>query len=251
MRIAIVGGTGLVGGHLVQHLQDAGHEPVVIARSAGVDALTGDGLDKALAGVRSVVDVSNSTSMDVDELSNFFTTITTNLLRAERDAGVAHHVVLSIVGIDRVQHNPHFTAKLRQEHAAQAADLPVSILRATQFFEFAEQIVSWTRDGDTAVVPPLLIQPAAARDVAGVLADIATGPPQRGTSEVAGPRREDLVDLTRRILAARGQDLTLQPAWGFGPFHTDMAGDVLLPGPDARTTPTDLAAWLAGTSPTT
>ncbi|HEX5114671.1 MAG TPA: SDR family oxidoreductase [Pseudonocardiaceae bacterium] len=226
MKIAVAGGTGLVGRHLVGALRRNGHEPVVVARSTGADAVTGDGLVGALAGAQVVIDVTSTASTDADEASEFFTTVTKNLMRAEDEVGVGHHV-----------------GKLHQEEAAFGGPVPVSVLRATQFFEFAEMVVGWTRQGDIATVPPLLIQPASARDIAAELADLAAGAPMHGTVEVAGPRREDFVDLTRRILTARGQHL--EPAWGFGPFHTDMAGDVLLPDASGRTTPPDLDTWLA------
>jgi uncharacterized protein YbjT (DUF2867 family) len=244
MRVAVAGGTGLVGGHVVRSLRQTGHEAVVISKSTGADAITGEGLRDALSGVNAVVDVTNTSSLEPDEVSTFFTTVTSNLLEAESELGVGHHVLLSIVGVDRGMSNPHYRAKRRQEQAVESATVPWTILRATQFFEFAEMVVGWTRDGDAAAVPPLLIQPAAATDVAAELARLATSEPLNDTTELGGPRREDLLDMTRRILTARGESLDLQPDWQIGPFDTDMAGDVLLPGPDAKITTTDLGTWL-------
>jgi hypothetical protein len=178
MRIAVVGGTGLVGRYTVEALEREGHEVIVVARSRGVDVTTGEGLDGALARVESLVDVTNVTATDPAAAWEFFGTTTEHLLVAEQRAGVGHHVVLSIVGADRVEGNAHYAGKRYQEELVQASPVFTTILRATQFHEFARMVVSWTRQGDVAVVPPLLVQPVAASDVGWVLAEIATGPPQ-------------------------------------------------------------------------
>jgi uncharacterized protein YbjT (DUF2867 family) len=245
MRIAVVGGTGLVGRHTVEALERAGHEVVVVARSRGVDVTTGAGLDEALAGVESVVDVTNTTATVPAAAQEFFGTTTGRLLAAERRAGVGHHVVLSIVGLDLVEGNAHYAGKRRQEELVQAGPVPVTVLRATQFHEFAEMVVGWTRQGDVAIVPPLLVQPVAAADVGRDLAEIASGPPQGRAPDLAGPEPQDLVDMARRTLAARGESVRLVPSWRDGPFGVEMAGEVLLPGPGARLAPTTFDAWLA------
>ena len=238
MRIAVAGGTGLVGSEVVRLLD----EPVVIARSTGVDLLTGEGLDEALEGVEAVIDVTSTTT---SEPLAFFETTTTRLLEAEQRAGVRHHVVLSIVGVDRVPDNDHHRGKIRQERLALAGPIPATIVRATQFHGFGAQVASWTRDGDTATIPPLLVQPIAVADLAAVLVEVATGTGSGEVIDVAGPETEDLVDMTRRTLAARGETLRLVPRWG-GAFSVTMAGEVLLPGPDARIAPTTFEAWLSG-----
>lgn len=245
MRVAVVGGTGLVGRHAAEALRHTGHDAVVIARSAGIDVITGAGLDAALAGVEAVIDVSNTFAQDPAETREFFGTATRNLLDAEQQAGVGHHLVLSIVGIDRVEGNAHFAGKRRQEELAQAGPVPVTIIRATQFHEFAAMVVSWTRRGDVATVAPLLVQPVAAADVGQVLAELATGPAQGIIHELAGPETQDLVDMARRTLAARGESIRLVPTWRDGPFSVELAGEVLLPGPDARLAPTTFDTWLA------
>lgn len=245
MRVAVVGGTGLVGRYVTETLTRAGHDAVIIARSHGVDLRSGDGLDQALAGVEAVIDVTNSTDSDPDKVRAFFGAATGNLLAAERRAGVGHHVVLSIVGVDLVEGNAHYAGKRHQEALVEAGDVPSTILRATQFHEFAEMVVSWTRRGDVATLPPLLVQPVAAADVGTILAEIATGPPQGRARDLAGPEPQDLVDMARRALAARGESIRLVPSWRNGPFSVEMAGEVLLPGPDARLAPTTFDAWLA------
>jgi uncharacterized protein YbjT (DUF2867 family) len=153
--------------------------------------------------------------------------------------------VLSIVGVDRVPDNDHHRGKIRQEQLALAGPIPATIVRATQFHDFGAQVASWTRDGDTATIPPLLVQPIAVADLAAVLVEVATGAGAGEVIDVAGPETEDLVDMTRRTLAARGETLRLVPRWG-GAFSVTMAGEVLLPGPDARIAPTTFEEWLSG-----
>lgn len=244
MRIAIAGGTGLVGRYTVEALEQSGHEVVVMARSKGVDLLTGDGLDEALNGVEAVIDVTNSTETDPAATRAFFDATTRHLLEAEQRAGVRHHVVLSIVGVDLVEGNAHYAGKRRQEELVENGPVPSTIQRATQFHEFAEMVAGWTRQGDIATLPPLLVQPVAAVDVAQVLAEIATGPSQGRAPDLAGPEPQDLVDMARRTLAARGESIRLIPSWSGTPFTVEMAGDVLLPGPGARIAPTTFDAWL-------
>ena len=245
MRVAVVGGTGLVGRYTVETLGRAGHEPIVVARSRGVDVTTGAGLDRALAGVEAVVDVTNTADTDPTTTREFFGNTTEHLLAAEQRTGVGHHVVLSIVGVDRVKGNGHYAGKRRQEERVRAGPVPATVLRATQFHEFAGMVVAWTRRGDVAIVPPLLVQPVAASDVGRVLAEIATGSPQARAPDLAGPELQDLVDMARRTLAARGESVRLVPSWRDGPFGVEMAGEVLLPGPGAWLAPTTFDAWLA------
>lgn len=247
MRVAVVGGTGLVGGYVVEALEQKGHEAIVVARSTGVDLTTGMGLDKTLAGVETVVDVTNTTATDPEAAREFFGATTGNLLSAEEKAGVGHHVVLSIVGVDLVEGNGHYAGKRHQEKLVKEGRVPFTILRATMFYEFASMVVSWTRQGSVATVPPLLIQPVAAADVGRLLAEIATGAPQGRAPDLAGPERQDLVDMARRTLAARKETVRLVPSWQDGPFGVEMAGDILLPEPDAQIAPTTFDAWLAKT----
>jgi uncharacterized protein YbjT (DUF2867 family) len=166
MRIAVIGGTGLIGRAVVEALARDGHEGVAVSRSAGVDVVSGDGLEAALAGCDAVIDVLNSTDDEGDGPRRFFTAATKNLLEAGQAAGVGHHVVLSIVGVDRMRGNPHYIGKQHQERLARSGPVPATIVRATQFHDFAGMMVSWTRDGDSAFVPPLLVQPVDVGDVA-------------------------------------------------------------------------------------
>lgn len=238
MRIAVVGGTGLVGRTAVDALRGAGHEAVVISRSRGVDLATGEGLDAALARVQAVIDASNAQGPEE------FAAMTERLLAAEERAGVGHHVLLSIVGVHRVEGNPHYAGKRAQEELVQAGPVPWTIVAATQFHEFAVQVVDWTLSDGTATVAPLLMQPVAAADVGEALADVAAGPPRRGTLELAGPETHDLVDMARRAMAALRRPVRLRASWRDNPFGIEMAGEVLLPGSRVRIAPTTFEEWL-------
>ena len=244
MRVAVVGATGRIGTCTHAALERNGHEVVPVSRSAGVDVRAGAGLDAALAGVDAVIDCSNVPSQDEPEIVAFFEEVTRNLLAAEQRAGVRHHVVLSIVGIDHGQPVPHYAGKRRQEQLTREGRVPYSIVRATQFHDFAAMVAGWGEQDGTATIAPLLVQPIAPGDVGELLAEVATGEPRNGVLEIAGPETQDLVDMARRTLAARGQELRLVPTWR-GAFGTSMAGEVLLPGPEARLGRTTFDEWLA------
>jgi uncharacterized protein YbjT (DUF2867 family) len=244
MKVAVVGGTGLVGGHVVRALGRFGHEVVVVSRAAGVDVLSGEGLPDALDGCETVVDVLNLPAQSADEARELFGRATRHLLAAEEEASVRHHVLLSILAVDRVEGNAHYAGKREQEKLTAAGPIPATVLRAAQFHEFAGMVASWTLRDGVATVPPLLVQPVAASDVGDVLAEVATGPPTEETIDLAGPEPQDLVDMARRTLDARGQSVRLVPTWG-GAFGVEMAGNVLLPDPSARIAPTTFDEWLA------
>jgi uncharacterized protein YbjT (DUF2867 family) len=244
MRIAIAGATGNIGSRTAAALERQGHEVVRISRSLGVDLLTGDGLDDALAGVDAVVDATNSTATDPAEAVRYFGTTTANLLAAEARAGVRHHVLLSIVGIHGVEGNAHYAGKREQERLIASGPVPWTIVPFTQFHDFAAMVAAWTAHDGVATIAPLLVQPIAPADVADVLAEVATGEPQGRHVDVAGPEPQDLVDMARRTHEARGERVTLVPTWS-GPFDTSMAGNGLLPGDDARIAPTTFDDWLA------
>lgn len=244
MRIAVAGATGNIGALTVTALRKAGHDVVRISRSLGVDLVTGDGLDAALNGVDAVVDATNATAADPAETVAFFGAATRNLLAAEERAGVGHHVLLSIAGVDRVEGNAHYAGKREQERLVTAGPVPWSIVPATQFHDFAAMLAGWTERDGVATIPPLLVQPVAPADVADVLAEVAAGTPQGRCPDLAGPEPQDLVDMARRTHQARGRTVKLVPTWA-GPLGTDMAGDVLLPGEGARIAPTTFEEWLA------
>jgi uncharacterized protein YbjT (DUF2867 family) len=243
MRIAIVGGTGLTGRHTAAAAQRAGNVVVIVARSTGADLMTGTGVIQALQGVEAVIDVTNAPVADVESARLAFGTMTRNLLNAEQRAGVRHHVLLSIVSINRLPHVPHYAGKLAQEALVEEGRVPFTIVRATQFHEFGEQMVQWNRQGDSAVIPPLLLQPVAASDVGDVLAETATRAPLNQSFELAGPDRLELVEMARRTMAARRQPVEVKAGWSGG-FDQTAAGEAFLPGPNARIAPTSFDAWL-------
>ncbi|MCX5214290.1 SDR family oxidoreductase [Kitasatospora sp. NBC_00240] len=244
MKITVIG-TGLIGSQLATELKARGHDVTAASLSSGVDLLTGAGLDKALAGAHTVVNVTNSPTFD-DQSLDFFRTTVGNLLDAGGQAGVRHQVVLSIVGVDQVPELDYYRAKVLQEELLRGGPTPYSIVRATQFFEFMEPTMSWTSD-DTAVrLPATPVQPVASADVVDALADVATGSPLDGILEVAGPDRFTLDELGRITLAARGDArpvVTDDRAGLFAAVH----GDVLTAGPHARPAPTHYRDWLRST----
>ncbi|MCG7609433.1 MULTISPECIES: SDR family oxidoreductase [Mycobacterium] len=248
MRIAVAGATGNVGARVVAALRGAGHEVVAISRSSGVDLSTGDGLDAALEGVQAVVDAISAPPADRERTVDYLGTATRNLLAAEHRANVSHHVLLSIVGIHGIDGNPHYAGKREQEKQIGAGPVPWTIVPATQFHDFAEMVVGWTEqsgpDGASAEIAPLLVQPIDPDDIAAVLAEVVTGDPRGRYADVAGPQTQDLVDMARRTLAARGREVTLVPTWS-SIFGVEMAGNALLPGDDARIAPTTFDQWLS------
>ena len=247
MRIAVAGGTGVVGRHLVAALEAEGCEPVVLARSAGVDLTSGEGLDRALEGADGVVDVSNVATSRRGPAEAFFAAATGHLLDSVRRAGVRHLVVLSIVGVDRVDYGYYFGKRL-QERLVGEGGVPSTVLRATQFHEFAGQLLERV-PGPLALVPRMRTQPVAAREVAQALAGLVTGPPFGTAPELAGPEEHDLVDLTRRYLRATGGKRPVVPLKLPGRAGRQMAGGALLPaGPGARGRET-FDEWLAALAP--
>ncbi|MEV2269328.1 SDR family oxidoreductase [Nonomuraea africana] len=244
MRIAVAGATGNIGALTVAALERDGHDVRRISRSLGVDLSTGAGLEDALAGVEAVVDATNGPAAGRDETVAYFGTATRNLLAADERAGVRHHVLLSIAGMDRIDGNAHYAGKREQERLVAAGPVPWTIVPATQFHDFAAMVTSWTEQDGVATIAPLLVQPIAPRDVAEILAEVATGEPKGRYVDVAGPEPQDLVDMARRTNEARGRAVKLVPTWSTV-FSPDMAGNVLLPGKDARLAPTTFDEWLA------
>src|SRR5262245_52823268 len=203
MKIVVVGGSGLIGSKVVDGLGARGHEVFAASLQSGVNTITGEGLAPALADAQVVVDVTNSPSFEDTAVMEFFTTSTRNLLEAEADAGVAHHVALSIVGIDRLPDSGYYRAKVAQEKLIKESPIPYTIVRATQFFEFIDRIADAATEGDTVHLPPALIQPMAAAEVAEAVTEAAIEPPVNDTVQVAGPEPFRLDDLVRGVLSNR------------------------------------------------
>ncbi|MCA5892976.1 SDR family oxidoreductase [Isoptericola sp. NEAU-Y5] len=233
MKIVVVGGTGLIGNQVVALLAQAGHDAVAAAPSTGVDTLTGEGVDAALAGADVVVDVSNSPSFAPDDVLRFFTTSTRTLLDAEERAGVRHHVVLSIVGTDRNPDSGYLRAKVAQEELVRSGGVGWTVVRATQFFEFARQIADGATVDGVVRIPPVAFQPIASADVARYVAEAATGDPRRGVTEVAGPERVRFDEFVRAALADAGDDreVVADPAAPY--FGAVLVEDSIVPQGDA------------------
>ncbi|OZC66785.1 3-beta hydroxysteroid dehydrogenase [Rhodococcus sp. 06-462-5] len=203
MKLAVAGGTGTVGTHVVEVARERGHEVVVLSRSAGVDLVTGSGLSDALSGVDAVVDVASTQTISAKESTAFFAAVTRNLLTAESAAGIGHHLALSIVGIDKAPY-AYYAGKVEQENIVRSGAVPWTILRATQFHEFAAQIRAQTSFGPLTVIPRMVSQPIAAREVAERLIDLAERPPAGRVADLGGPRQERMVEMVRRYARAIG-----------------------------------------------
>jgi uncharacterized protein YbjT (DUF2867 family) len=242
MKIAVAGATGRAGRHIVDILEARGHDVVPMARSTGVDVITGDGLAEALTGAECIVDLATGPTPDEQQATEFFTTSTRNLQEAGRDAGVQRMIVVSIVGIDRFV-GGYNAAKAAQERTALAGPIPVRILRATQFHEFVAQLVEWGRQDDVVYVPKMRTQLIAARTVAEALADLAVDPDAAPgpALEIAGPREESMVEAARLLVARRGNGLRIEGVTWDERYEAGAA----LPGPDATLAGPSFEEWLA------
>jgi uncharacterized protein YbjT (DUF2867 family) len=200
MKIVVIGASGLIGSKLVSILRQGGHEVVEASLASGVNTLTGEGLVEALTGAEVVVDVTNSPSFEDKAVLEFFETSARNIIAAEVKAGVKHHIVLSVVGADRLPDSGYLRAKVAQERLIQASPIPYTILRSTQFFEFLGRITQSATIGHTVHISPALVQPIASDDVAAALADVTVSPPVNGIVEVAGPERVSFAELVKRFL---------------------------------------------------
>lgn len=244
MRIAVAGGTGTVGRHVVAAAEARGHDVTVLTRRNGRDLETGAGLAGALAGVDAVIDVTSVVSLSGRRAREFFTNVTRNLLHAERDAGVGHHVALSIVGIDGID-DAHYAGKLAQETLLADSPVPVTIQRATQFLEFAAQVAAQTTFGPLTVVPKALVRPVAAREVGARLVEVAEADPVGGRArDLAGPRDERLADLVRRMYAFDGMRRGVLEVRFPGPFGRSLATGVVRGGDDALRGRITFDEWL-------
>ena len=243
-KIAVTGATGRLGSQVVNVLEGQGHEVVPIARSKGVDVITGKGLAEALQGVEAVVDLATGPSPDEKEAADFFTTSARNLQEAGVRAGVKRVVLVSIIGVDNFK-TGYNAAKLAQEQAALEGPIPTRILRAAQFHEFVEQLLDWGRQDGVAYVAAMRTQVVAARAVAEALAELLAEPEPTGpTIEVAGPRAERLVELARLLAEHRGESLEISETTEFFPEGDVYDSDATLPGPGAKLVGPTYEEWL-------
>jgi uncharacterized protein YbjT (DUF2867 family) len=244
MKIVVIGGTGLIGSKLVTKLRAQGHDVLAASPNSGVNTITGEGVSQALSGASVVVDVSNSPSFEDTAVLKFFETSTRNLLAAESEAGVRHHVALSVVGTERLSASGYFRAKIAQEQLIKSSSTPYSIIHATQFFEFVKSIADAATDGNTVRLAPVLIQPMAAEDVASAVGGIAVESPVNGIVEVAGPQRFRLDEFVRKGLSARSdpREIVADPRARY--FGAELTERTLVPDDDARLSETRFEDWL-------
>lgn len=243
MNIAVAGGTGTVGRHVVDVARERGHDVVLLARSAGVDLVSGEGLAPALAGIDIVIDASNTPSASPRAATAFFTTVTRNLSAAERVAGVRHHLALSIVGVDRAPYG-YYAGKLAQERAVEQGGVPSTILRATQFHEFAGQMLGLLSFAGLHLAPRARIRPVAAREVGERLVELAEGEPMGRAADLAGPREEQLAELIRRLAEATDVRGPIIDANLPGRQFAAMRRGETLPGPEATLARQSFDEWL-------
>jgi uncharacterized protein YbjT (DUF2867 family) len=245
MKIVVIGGSGLIGSKLANQLREHGHEAVAASPSSGVNTLTGEGLAEALKGDSAVVDVSNSPDWEDAAVMNFFETSTRNLLAYEAAAGVGHHVALSVVGSERLVESGYFRAKIAQESLIKGSSVPYSIVRATQFYEFVKGIADFSTDGNKVRLPPVLIQPMAADDVASAMGRVALGAPVNGMVEVGGPEKFRLDELIRRGLATRKDPREVVADTNARYYGIKVEERTLVPEDDAKLGTIRFDDWLA------
>ncbi len=244
MKLVVIGGTGLIGSKLVTKLRERGHDAVAAAPNTGVNTLTGEGLAEVLRGAAVVVDVSNSPSFEDTAVMKFFTTSTHHLLEYAAAAGVSHYVALSVVGTERIPDSPYLRAKNAQEMLIKGAGIPYSIVHATQFFEFIARMADEATDGTTVRLPPVVIQPMAADDVAEALGRIAAGAPLNGTVDLAGPQQFRFDDLIRQDLRARHdpREVVADPHARY--FGAELGERSLIPADGAQLGKIRFQEWL-------
>ena len=244
MKIVVIGGSGLIGSKLVNNLRQRGNEVLAASPASGVNTLTGEGLADALRGAQVVVDVSNAPSWEDQAVLEFFETSGRNLLGAEAAAGVEHHVALSVVGTERLLASGYFRAKMAQEQLIKASQIPYTIVRATQFFEFASGITKNATEGASVRLPSALMQPIAADDVAALLADVAVSEPKNGMLEIAGPEQIRQDELIRRFLNATGDARKVITDAHARYYGVEVNDQSLVPGPNPRLGSIRFAEWL-------
>jgi uncharacterized protein YbjT (DUF2867 family) len=243
MKIVVIGGTGLIGSKVIDRLRKQGHDALVASPASGVNTLTGEGLDQALAGADVVIDVANSPSFEDQAVLDFFETSGRNLMAAEKKAGIKHHLALSVVGTDRLAASGYFRAKIAQEKIIRESGLPYTIVHATQFFEFLSSIVKSAADEKGIRVSPAPMQPIASDDVADAVTDYALGAPVNGVVEIAGPDKISLSVLVQRFLSLTHDphQVVSDPSALY--FGARLDEGTLVPGPDARLGTINFQSW--------
>jgi uncharacterized protein YbjT (DUF2867 family) len=248
MKILVIGGSGRIGSKVVQRLRDQGHDVDAASTASGLDILTGEGLEKAMAGASVVVDLANSPTFDAASVT-FFETAGKNILSAEKKAGVKHHVALSVVGTDRLAANDYFRAKLTQERLIRESDIPYTIIRSTQFFEFLPGIIQSGAEGDTVRLSSGLVQPIAAEDVGAAVAARALQSPANGIVEISGPERAPMAELAQRYMQRTGDARKVVSDPHALYFGGELDDDTLVPLGEAWKGAVGFDAWIAQSNP--
>ena len=248
MKIVVIGGTGLIGSKVVSNLRQKGHEVIAAAPNTGVNTITGEGLAEAVAGAQVVIDLANSPNFADDAVMAFFKTSGRNLLAAAANAGVRHHIALSVVGSDRLPDSGYLRAKVAQEKLIKASGIPYTIIRSTQFFEFLGGIAQSATDGETVRLSPAHLQPVASDDVAALVAKVATAAPANGVIELAGPERIGLDDLVRRYLEAKRDTRKVVADIHARYFGAELNDRSLTPGDNPNIGATSFETWLSQSS---
>ncbi len=247
-KIVVIGGTGLIGSKVVANLKASGVDAVAAAPNTGVNTITGEGLAEVLEGATTVIDVSNSPSYEESAVMAFFAKSTANLLKYEAEANVKHHVVLSIVGMESMPESTYFPAKIEQENLVKRSTIPYTIVRSTQFMEFAKGIADAATEGDTVRIPPVRFQPIAAEDAALAVTEVALGEPLNGTCEVAGPEVFRMNEFIPRSLNARGDDRKVVADPEARYFGAQLGDTSLVPAGEAKLGETSFADWIQKTN---
>jgi uncharacterized protein YbjT (DUF2867 family) len=245
VKIVVIGGTGLIGSKVVGCLEQEDNEAVAASPDSGVNTLTGEGLPEVLEDAEAVVDVSNSPSIEDEAAMEFFTTSTSNLLAAEAEAGVRHHVALSVVGAENLPESGYLRAKVAQERLIEDGSIPYSIVHATPFFEFAVRTADAATDGDTVRLPHVLFQPMAADDVAAVVCEISQRAPADGVIEIAGPEEFRFDEFIQQALNAKGDPRTVVADPKARYFGAEVEERSLVPADPAQLGETRFSDWLA------
>ena len=246
MKIVVIGGTGLIGKQVINKLKDKGHDAIAAAPSTGINTLTGEGLAAVLKGADVVVDVTNSPSFEDRAVLEFFETSTRNILQTEKDAGVGHHIALSVVGTDLLPDSGYLRAKLAQEKLIKSSEIPYTIVRATQFFEFLKGIVESSTVGQTVHVPSAFIQPIASEDVVNELVQVILSKPLNSTVEIAGPERFRFSDIIEQYLKATNDSRKVVSDVDARYFGAKLADTSLVPQKSSKLGSINFRKWFDG-----
>jgi uncharacterized protein YbjT (DUF2867 family) len=244
MKIVVIGGTGLIGSKVVNKIRQAGHEVIAASPNTGVNTITGEGLAKALNNTDVVIDLANSPSFEDKAVLEFFTTAGSNLLAAEINAGVKHHLALSIVGVDLMQASGYMRAKMVQEDLVRKSGVPYTIIRSTQFFEFLAGIANQATEGDVVHISNVQFQPIAAGDVATFVAEAALAAPVNGITEIAGPGRFTMPEMIARYLQAANDPRKVLPNSNTTYYGAQIGYASLVPAGQAKLGAIDFETWL-------